>query len=953
MFYSTRMVSVLCIALTAMIVSLPSPERIAPAQAPQSAPAATAFLDANENLLALPKVGDHTLRILSPNVLELSLVTTKSPDAHGETWDFVTEEGALRLPPTSHFRVLIDGKEGKVEAVGFRRRVLYAPLKPRDLRIGNFLVLRLASPIPESAVVEVKSADETLLLPNARFVARADRLRLSPVLHVNQVGYMPEYEKKAMIGSYLGSLGELDLGSLSEFQLLDSRTGKTVYTGRLKPRLDRGWELPTLPYQHVLEADFTAYRVPGEYRLWAAGLGVSLPFRIDAGVTAAFARTYALGLYHQRCGAANALPFTRFVHAPCHIAPADVPTMENKSVQRQLSGESGNYKSNPRHTAPQLKDVNSSLYPFVRQGKTDVAGGHHDAGDYSKYTLNSAQLIHTLLFSADVFPGAAALDNLGLPESGDGKSDLLQLAKWEADFLAKMQDDDGGFYFLVYPRDRAYENDVLPDPGDPQVVFPKTTSATSAAVAALAQAASSPGFKKTFPEAAALYLQKARKGWAFLERAWAKYGRDGAYQKITHYGDFAMQDDETAWAATELYLATGEAKYHDTLRKLFDPSDKETRHWTWERLFESYGSAVRSYAFAVQSGRVPSAKLDPIYLAKCRAEILACAQDHADWAASNAYGTSFPTESKRFRTAGWYFSTAQAFDIAAAEQLAPQPRRLDAILGNLNFEAGCNPNNVVFVTGLGWKRQREIVHQYAMNDRRILPPSGIPLGSLQEGFMYLENYKKELGALTFPPDGAQASPYPIYDRWGDSFNVSTEFTIPIQGRCLGTLAWLMGLSAKKDQKWRAANAHIVGIPAATRTGVRYPLTLKVEGLNPEEAQIVWEATGQEPQFGTHDDFTPTKAGPQWIEAEALWPDGRRAFAVFECNADAAPPAPQKATALVKPALNLLEQGANPNAQTPSEARYAFEATALAEARKCKDGQREEFIRLLRQFGAKK
>lgn len=869
---------------TAAVDSPPSSEKPEHSQAPTPRTASALFSAENEDLLALPTVGDHTLRILAPNLLELCLVTTRRPEAHAETWDFVTAEGALHLPEAARFRVTADGREVKVTATGFRRRVLYAPLKPRDLRIGNCLTLRLATPIPENAVVEVKGADNTLLLPSTRFVARANRLRLSPAIHVNQVGYIPEYEKKAMVGCYLGSLGELDLTGLSRFHLLDSKTGKSVYTGALKPRIERGWTLTPLPYQHVLEADFSAYRVPGAYRLQVEGLGASLPFRIDAGTAAAFARTYALGLYHQRCGAENALPFTRFVHAPCHTAPADVPTMENKSVQRQLAGESGNYRDNPRHTAPQLKDVNASLYPFVRQGKVDVTGGHHDAGDYSKYAINSAQLIHTLVFSADVFPGAAALDNLGLPESGDGKSDLLQIAKWEADFLAKMQDDDGGFYFLVYPRDRAYENDVLPDHGDPQVVFPKTTSATAAAVAALAEAASSPQFKKTFPDAAALYLQKARKGWAFLERAWAKYGRDGAYQKITHYGDFAMQDDETAWAATELYLATGEQRYNILLRSLFDPADKNTRHWTWERLFESYGCAVRSYAFAVKSGRVTAAQLDPVYLEKCRAEILACAQDHADWAASSAYGTSFPTESKRFRTAGWYFSTAQAFDIAVAEQIAPQPGHLDAILGNLNFEAGCNPNNVVFVTGMGWKRQREIVHQYAMNDRRALPPSGIPLGSIQEGFMYLENYKRELGALTFPPDGAQESPYPFYDRWGDSFNVSTEFTIPIQGRCLGTLAWLMGRSARKDQKWRAATAHIVGMPTAVGTGGRYSLTLKVEGLNPEEAQIVWEAAGQEPKFGARCDFTPAHAGPQWIEAEALWPDGRRAFASLDFSA---------------------------------------------------------------------
>src|SRR5207249_5711991 len=124
-----------------------------------------------------------------------------------------------------------------------------------------------------------------------------------------------------------------------------------------------------------------------------------------------------------------------------------------------------------------------------------------------------------------------------------------------------MQDADGCFSFLVYPRDREYEIDVLPDHSDPQVVFPKTTAATAAATAALAQCASSPKFKQQFPEAAAQYLEKAKKGWAFLERAIAKFGKDGAYQKITHYGDYFLHDDELAWAACELFLATGDTAY--------------------------------------------------------------------------------------------------------------------------------------------------------------------------------------------------------------------------------------------------------------------------------------------------------------------------------------------------------------------------------------------------------
>src|SRR5262249_32881887 len=150
---------------------------------------------------------------------------------------------------------------------------------------------------------------------------------------------------------------------------------------------------------------------------------------------------------------------------------------------------------------------------------------------------------------------------------------------WEADFLAKMQDTDGGFYFLVYPREREYEFDVLPDHGDPQIVYPKTTAATAAAVAALAQCASSPRFKQQFPEAAALYLNKAKKGWEFLTRAIAKYGKDGAYQKITHYGDDSMHNDELAWAACELFFATGNATYHKKVLEWLKPSDPGNRFW--------------------------------------------------------------------------------------------------------------------------------------------------------------------------------------------------------------------------------------------------------------------------------------------------------------------------------------------------------------------------------------
>jgi hypothetical protein len=855
-----------------------------------------------ENPLKMPTVGSYGLRILSPSMLELTLITTKLPDTKVAQWDFVGPDSKANLPQIQALRVSVNGHESALNKVGFKRRVLYAPLAQRDLRIGNYLYLELVNPIPEGASVEVKNPDNTLWKSEVTFTAKASDLRESPVIHVNQVGYIPSLPKKAIVGYYLGNLGELPISENQEFKLIEVTNeisisdSKVVFTGRLVQRKDQGYSYAVPPYQQVFEADFSNFKIPGRYRLMVPGLGVSFPFLIDESVSVAFARAYALGLYHQRCGIENTLPFTRFVHAACHITPADVPTMAFKRVQEHLKQMSNGYEKNPRHSAPQLKDVDSSLYPFVRSGKVDVSGGHHDAGDYSKYAINSAHLIHHLVFAVDVFPGVEDLDNLGLPESGDGKSDLLQISKWEADFLAKMQDDDGGFYFLVYPKDRPYENTVLPDHGDLQVVFPKNTAATAAAVAALVHIASSHRFQKEFPAEAGLYLEKAKKGWEFLEHVWAKYGRDGSYQKISHYGDTFMDDDEIAWAATEMFLATGNPNIHARLLSTFDPTDSKTRRWGWWRLFESYGNAIRSYAFAERTGRATKVgtqdraslpQLDKSHLEKCIQEILAGGQDQMRYTQDSAYGTSFPFESKKFRTAGWYFSTSSAFDLVVAYQRDPRPELLESIISNINYEGGANPNNVTFLTGLGWKRQREIVHQYAQNDRRVLPPSGIPFGNVQSGFAYLAPYKKEPDELSFPPDGDKDNPFPFYERWGDSFNTATEFTVVTQARSLASLAFLMAQTPLKNQPWTYAQAKIVGIPQriALQTGVTARLELinvsNTTDFDLSKAQIVWEAQDQEPTFGSSYNFIPLKSGPQWIEAEAQWPDGRRAFATLE------------------------------------------------------------------------
>lgn len=845
-------------------------------------------------ILSLPEVGDHALRIISPTVLELERITdatADNPDVLND-WDFVNATGSSTSPAASKFSVKVDGQAAQIQTIGFRRRVRFAhkikaDLEETDQRLGNYLYIKLSTPIPDGKIVTVINSDHTLWPSSLSFSTTCDPSRISPAIHVNQEGYVPGLPKKAMVGYYLGNLGELPITS-STFQIVDTSTNTVAYSGSLTARPDVGYTYTPTPYQGVLQADFSALTTPGEYKLAVPGLGVSLPFLINEGVSMAFARTYALGLYHQRCGSTNALPFTRHTHDACHTALVEVPSPQSEfettwGLIYKLSHDWATAQTppDPRY----LNGEASLLYPYLNKNPINTSGGHHDAGDYSKYTTNVAQLIHTLIFTVDSIGGAYNLDNLGIPESGNGISDILEEAKIETDFLAKLQDTDGGFYFLVYPKNRHYELDVLPDHGDPQVVFPKTTASTAAAAAALAQAASSPRFKAAYPAAAAQYLNQAKQGWQFVMNALASHTSYDAFQAGSNYGSFSFHNDEIAWAACELYLATGESAYAQQLAQWFpEPSDNETYQDYFQRLNEAWGNAIRSYAFGARSGRVSSSQLDPSYLAKCENEILAAGDDTVTWCAGNAYGTPFPPATKAVGKGGWYFSLNRAADAAAAYQLNPKASYLDAIVSSMNYEAGTNPLSLCYLSGVGTIRPRQMVNHYAINDRRALAPAGIPIGNIR----WRNPANPSLATHSFPSEDFVSARYPVYDRWTDEWNQEAEFITLQQARALMSLAVVVNTTATKTQPWTPVSSPAPSILVPTATApVGQPIRIRFapNGLDLTNARILWEGRDQNPQFGESFVYTARNNGPQWVELEITWPDGRRVVATGDFTAD--------------------------------------------------------------------
>lgn len=844
------------------------------------------IVSGESSLSQVPNVGDYELRILTPTVLELRRIVTKPANASFTDWNFVDANGNFTAPNTGEFTVTVNGQIVGVSAVNFRRITAYGQLYVRDLRAEASLYLTLSSPIADGQSVAVTNPDGSLWPSAMKFESSAAKLRFNPAIHVNEEGYVPAFTKKAMVGYYLGDGGELAVDASKGFTLVNTSTGATVYTGTLTHRVETGYQISPLPYQKVYEADFSSFTTPGEYRVVVPGMGASLAFRIDDGIAMAVARTYELGLYHQRCGTSNDMPYTRFTHGACHTAAAAVPTSDPafdftwKVITSYSGGQS-------RQTAPQLTSVGTQLYPFVNQGTVDVSGGHHDAGDYSKYTIDVALLAHQLLFTADNIAGAGSLDNLGIPESGDGISDIMQEGKWEADYVAKLQDADGGFYFIVYPKNREYEGDVSPEFGDAQVVWPKNTSATAACVGVLAEYASSPRFKQAYPAVAASYLAKAKLGWQFLTNAIAKYGKDGAYQKITFYGDEWMHDDELAWAAAAMYAATGDAQYQTQLLAWFpNPADPNTWHWTWQRMYQGYGCAIRDYAFAARSGRLTASQLDPTYLAACEAQVTAAGDDVVSSVTGSAYGSSFPTNIKHAMQTGWFFSMDTASDAAVAYQISPKQAYFDAVLSSENYEIGCNPANTSFLAGLGVRRPTQMVSQYRNNNRHILPPDGEPISNVRSSFSQLWLYSSsELDGVSFPAPTLDGGSYPLQDRYSDIWNVQTEFVTLNQGRSLTAAAFLAAQTPAKSTAWKPANttAQIVA-PSIAALGVPITLSLGLNGLDVSNARITWEARDQQPSFGNTFTITPRSTGANWVEVEIAYPDGRRVFVNGSFNA---------------------------------------------------------------------
>jgi endoglucanase len=337
-------------------------------------------------------------------------------------------------------------------------------------------------------------------------------------IKVNQVGYPVDTAKQAFVS---GFEDVLTVDETTTFHVMNAVTNTSAYSGKLVLKknydaIDSG--------ERVFTADFTPFVTPGKYYIAVQGLQNSPTFAIGQAkdIYGPFLVDAARYFYYQRTGINITSPYTQNYQRTDITPDTAVPLMSNPSIVK------------------------------------DVSKGWYDAGDKGKYVNPAAKALSDLFWAYEMMPEKFKDNQFNIPESGNGIPDLLDEAKWELDWLLKMQDAaTGGFYARVTYHDDDNRQVIDADTVSSRTGI-KTTTDTATAAAILAHA--NLIYKDIYPAFAQQCLDAAVQAWGYLEAHLEQIRTPN-----TGRWPYDVPDDTSnrLWAAGSLFRTTGAAKYND------------------------------------------------------------------------------------------------------------------------------------------------------------------------------------------------------------------------------------------------------------------------------------------------------------------------------------------------------------------------------------------------------
>lgn len=379
---------------------------------------------------------------------------------------------------------------------------------------------------------------------------------VSPYIVVDQFGYLEDSEKVAVLRDpEVGADAAQSFTPGATIELIDAQTKETVLSA---PPL--AWNAGAVHEQSGDKAyhfDFSAITTPGIYYVLDAENGVrSDLFRIASDAYRQVLKQALRTFFYQRAGFEKAAQFAgeEWADGASHVGPG--------------------------------QDKNARIYSDLTNAATerDLSGGWYDAGDFNKYTAWTADYIVEMARTYQENPGAF-LDDLGIPESGNGVPDLLDEMRFGLQHLLRLQEDDGSVLCIVDLEAASPPSAAT----GPSRYGPATTNATIRAAAAYAYGALVlEPFDSAFKE---ILVTAAESAWD-----WANANPSVRFENNTGGNDLGAGQQEIAEAALSLYFipaavslyrVTNDAKYKTYIDANFD---QEGYH-----LFESQGGWLSGY----------------------------------------------------------------------------------------------------------------------------------------------------------------------------------------------------------------------------------------------------------------------------------------------------------------------------------------------------------------------
>ncbi len=535
-------------------------------------------------------------------------------------------------------------------------------------------------------------------------------------IKLNQIGFYPHAEKIAVIpGDISGN-----------FNIIDTETDKVVYTGNVST--PKYWKYSE---ETVALAYFSDFSTPGTYFIQHAEAGRSYPFKIKEYVHSNLTRDALRAYYYNRASI---------------------------ELEEQYAGKWARPAGHPDTSVR----VHASAETDERPAETIISApkGWYDAGDFNKYVVNSGISTYTLLAAYEHFPEFYDNVLLNIPETGNHPPDILNEAKWNLEWMLKMQDPyDGGVYHKLTTAN--FSGAVMPHQTTAtRYVVMKSTAAALNFAAVMAVAARV--YEQFKPEFAGQCLEAAEYAWEWaIENPAIYYNQSQMNQQYNpnintgEYGDTDVSD-EFDWAAAELYITTQNNDYWNA-RNFSNIWYFNVPSWQNVRAL-AFVSLLHHRNYLTEAAN--STHIENVFFNRIN--------DLVAEYESSAYGISMGHVEWEFLWGSNSMALNHSVLLLQAYRLTEDEIYLNAAQSNLDYILGRNPTGYSYVTGNGSFRPMDPHHRQSRADGIPEPVPGFVVGGPNPNNQYdcgSHRYPSGLPALSYLDDWCSYSTNEVAINW--------------------------------------------------------------------------------------------------------------------------------------------------------------------------------------------